>query len=245
MVALAPNRSETSPWDVLDPFPKLHSRARELKTTQCTEVPHSKSRSGIEIWLTIYDCRDGLESFTRDPIGFEGSEWGLYQLFNSRPFGSLDPTGEICQEPCKPRTKKQCCSDAKTDPIGNHPLLRGRAFCCDGSMVACVWDDRILFVTHAKDLIAKCIGKHEDEHVADAFPCPAGCPRFDNIRYMNGITNDWSECRAYLRAQRCIFAARRQCVRDPSCNPREIDEYGFKDLDPKIRFHCGKAGMIW
>ena len=70
MVAPAPITNETSTWDVLDTFPKLHSRAREAKTTPCTEVPMLKSRNRIEIWLTIYDDCDGLESFTRDPIGY-------------------------------------------------------------------------------------------------------------------------------------------------------------------------------
>lgn len=37
MVALDPNTSETTTWDILDEFLKLHSRAREQKTTDCTE----------------------------------------------------------------------------------------------------------------------------------------------------------------------------------------------------------------
>ena len=93
MVALAPNTSETSTWDVLDGFPKLHSRAREVKTTHCTEASHSKSLDCVEIWLTIYEGCDGLESFTRDPIGFDGSEWNLYSYVDSRPLLGLDPSG--------------------------------------------------------------------------------------------------------------------------------------------------------
>ena len=31
----------------------------------------------------------------RDPIGYEGSEWGLYEAFGSRSPKSLDPTGKI------------------------------------------------------------------------------------------------------------------------------------------------------
>ena len=70
MVALAPITSETSPWDVLDTFPKQHSRAREAKTSNCTEARHSKSLGRVEIWLMIYEGCDGLESFTRDLIGY-------------------------------------------------------------------------------------------------------------------------------------------------------------------------------
>ena len=93
MVALAPNTSETSTWDVLDTFPKLHSRAREAFTARCTEAPHSKSRNGIEIWQVVYESRIGLESFTRDPIGYAGSEWDLYEFVGSNPPKSIDPMG--------------------------------------------------------------------------------------------------------------------------------------------------------
>ncbi len=34
-----------------------------------------------------------IESFTRDPIGFEGSEWNLYELFAGAPFSYVDPYG--------------------------------------------------------------------------------------------------------------------------------------------------------
>ena len=94
MVALAPNTSETSPWDVLDTFPKLHSRAREAKPRFCTEAPHSKSLDRVEIWLTIFESRVGLESFTRDPIGYKGSEWSLYEYAKANCLMNIDPTGE-------------------------------------------------------------------------------------------------------------------------------------------------------
>ena len=103
MVALAPNTSETSPWDVLDGFPKLHSRAREVKTRICTEALHSKSLSHVEICLVISESCVGLESFTRDPIGFFDGE----NLYTARMLlARLDPSGMICFDEKKP------CSDA-------------------------------------------------------------------------------------------------------------------------------------
>jgi len=90
MVALAPNTSETSSWDVLDGFPKLHSRARDLKTRICTEAPHSKSLSRVEIWLMISESCVGLESFTRDPIGMHDGA-SVYQIYFW--LHGLDPTG--------------------------------------------------------------------------------------------------------------------------------------------------------
>jgi len=93
MVALDPNTSETSPWDVLNTFPKLHPRAREAKTRICTEAPRSKSLSRVEIWLVIYESRVGLESFTRDRIGFKAGSLNIYQYIASSPLRATDPTG--------------------------------------------------------------------------------------------------------------------------------------------------------
>ena len=95
MVALAPNTSETSSWDILDGFPKLHSRAREVKTRICTEAPPSKSLSRVEIWLVIYESCDGLESCSRDPIGYEGSPWSLYEFVGGNPSNYMDATGSL------------------------------------------------------------------------------------------------------------------------------------------------------
>lgn len=41
----------------------------------------------------IYDRCDRLESFTRDPIGFVGSRWNLYEFVGSRVLVALDPSG--------------------------------------------------------------------------------------------------------------------------------------------------------
>ena len=95
MVALASYTSETSTWDVLDGFPKLHSRARELKTRTCTEALALKSLVRVEIWQVVYESCDGLESFTRDPIGYEGSDWNLYEYCGTMPLHMNDPSGNI------------------------------------------------------------------------------------------------------------------------------------------------------
>ena len=100
MVALAPNTSETSTWDVLDRFPKLHSRAREVKTARCTEAPAFKSLSRVEIWLTIYEGCAGLELFTRDPTGYRGGI-NLYEYVKSSPLWHSDPSGlTACTDRC-------------------------------------------------------------------------------------------------------------------------------------------------
>ena len=37
--------------------------------------------------------RQRLESFTRDPIGYEGSEWNLYEYCKGCAFTKVDPSG--------------------------------------------------------------------------------------------------------------------------------------------------------
>jgi hypothetical protein len=113
MVALAPITNETPTWDVLDTFPKLHSRAREEKTTPCTEAPHSKSLDRVEIWLTIYETCEGLESFTRDPIGFDGGS-NFYSLVSNSPLSFVDPLGE-CKQVC-------CTGTNNTQFAGIYPF---------------------------------------------------------------------------------------------------------------------------
>jgi len=99
MVALAQNTSETSSWDVLNTFQKRHSRAREVKTARCTEASHSKSLSRVEIWLMIYESCVGLESFTRDPIGFDGGAYGIYEYCHTKPHIYMDPFGKQIMPP--------------------------------------------------------------------------------------------------------------------------------------------------
>ena len=116
MVALAPNTSETSSWDVLETFPKLHSRAREVKTRICTEAPHSKSFGRVEIWQAIYESCDGLESFTRDPIGLNGGR-NIYGSYLGLKW--MDPTGL--------HIKLTPATLPKGQPWSNEPLPYGVA----------------------------------------------------------------------------------------------------------------------
>ena len=136
MVALAPNSSETSTWDVLDGFPKLHSRAREAKTQSCTEAPHSKSLGRVEIWLMIYESREGLESFTRDPIDeeFDIEEINLYEFVYGAVLTETDSEGLMmdtisaairgCAEKATPELQIECLELFISQGIDKKGLLR-------------------------------------------------------------------------------------------------------------------------
>ena len=118
MVALAPNTSETSPWDVLETFPKLHSRAREVKTRNCTEARDSKPLSRVEIWLKIHEGCAGLESFTRDPIHYTQSIYGLYAAMFAVK-AAMDPGGNDLVWPWNPNAQWWWPFAGRTPSVGN------------------------------------------------------------------------------------------------------------------------------
>ena len=55
------------------------------------------------IWMNCVESSNAppstttsIGSFTRDPIGFRGSEWGLYEAMDGKPLIGLDPSGLKC-----------------------------------------------------------------------------------------------------------------------------------------------------
>ena len=243
MVALAPNTTETSPWDVHNTFPKLHSRAREVKTRICTEAPYSKSLDCVEIWQVDLESSVGLESFTRDPIGYMGSPWDLYEFVKGRSVLQVDPYGltgdpggwdpkcppcgilnkntECCDESTWPnkihikRNQKQCCAAALA--AGLNGSDGGGVICCDGREVSCAWNVQQLGDPSDK-FIEDCMLLHEDSHHG-AQPCIPICPglaRWTNWPLWNV---DWEECNAYRIEFQCLKSKWKQCT-TPFCRQR-------------------------
>jgi RHS repeat-associated protein len=69
---------------------------------------------------------------SRDPIGYLGSEWNLYEYVENRPLTELDPTGEglwqsykdfwnrlwgNCSKPAKPKATYRIPRPKKPDPV--------------------------------------------------------------------------------------------------------------------------------
>jgi len=50
----------------------------------------------------VYDSRIRLESFSRDPIGYAGSLWNLYEFVDSAPLVKSDPSGNAALSPLIP-----------------------------------------------------------------------------------------------------------------------------------------------
>jgi hypothetical protein len=92
MVTLASNSTDCTLFESSPRFEKLHSRAREARTSRCAEELNQKSKNRIEIRLTIYDYRIRLESCSRDPIGYADG-YNVYLYVGDRALSWTDPSG--------------------------------------------------------------------------------------------------------------------------------------------------------
>ncbi len=59
-----------------------------------------KPRTCTSLRRCNYAERGRLESCARDPIGFKGNEWNLYEYATSSPLHKLDPMGLATLEEC-------------------------------------------------------------------------------------------------------------------------------------------------
>ena len=98
MVALA-NPTKTSTYDSFAAFEKPHSRVRGKVAHQLHRDVPRKSLSRIEIRLSFLKSHVRLESFTRDPIGYWGEDFDLYEYVGSNSIVYVDPLGNFRVRP--------------------------------------------------------------------------------------------------------------------------------------------------
>ena len=96
MVAFASHTIENSYRRAALRFEKPLSRVRGNSAIGSHRARSFNSLNRIEMRLSIYESRDRLESFSRDPIGFEGSPYNLYEYVESNPLVGTDPLGLYC-----------------------------------------------------------------------------------------------------------------------------------------------------
>jgi len=126
------------------------SRAHGNSALDSCRDRSSNSLNRIEIQLSIYESCDRLESLSRDPIGYKGSEWNLYEYVNANPLVKVDPTGKWSWNPltwflCAKKAKdlydcatmqdnwndfgSECDEDYKDDTFGM--IIEGQRRCPD------------------------------------------------------------------------------------------------------------------
>jgi len=190
---------------------------------------------------------------SKDPIGFRGSKWSLYEYVMSRPTIMKDPTGLVCfVGPCllpssynfAPRSETECCSDAKASGIDNDDL--GGVVCCDGKTVTCTWNIPITTSVSAKNIISDCIRKHEDSHHADIVPCKTGiCARGisrGKFALLQVHGRNTSECDAYRIEINCLTSSIAKCNGDAICEGW-VEHYIQESIEGLLKYCSGSPWL--
>ena len=156
---------------------------------------------------------------TRDPIGYEGSEWNLYEYVYSDPLLFSDPYGKFfflsgCSGPSR-RKPDTCCRDAAR--LGLSAGDGGGVVCCDGRKVSCSWQPS-QGNTKGDSIINECTLRHEDDHHDDILACPKTIPSLTRPPFAPGKSRAAEECKAYQVELDCLRRRRKKCKGSPSCD---------------------------
>ena len=149
-----------------------------------------------------------IASFTRDPIGFKGSPYDLYEFCKSHALTRMDPSG-LKSDPRLPGEGGRCgCNvrgegmvtpkcedickaaldDPKIDKTGS-----GGVICFMGVKCACVFGERFLFSPGDCPKVDEIIKSHERKHFDDV-NCGGGCELF-RPKYIPSVNPIETECR--------------------------------------------------
>jgi RHS repeat-associated protein len=167
---------------------------------------------------------------SRDPIGFDGSRWNVYEYASSRPSHRSDANGLTSLMPCPskiviPCSAKQrrpasvCCQLAQNQGLAG--TAAGGVICCDGRKVPCVWLTGGVAGgggtgnATADAIIDACILAHERDHFDDIPDCPRECLTLTRPPFRFWANPSKEECNAYRMELDCL--SRANCGGDPAC----------------------------
>ena len=83
----APKNLSRRPRKMCSPARAKNRNCRSTASKRVSSTPCRSKRT------CTYECFARLESCSRDPIGYAGSEWNLYEFLGSNPPARLDPSG--------------------------------------------------------------------------------------------------------------------------------------------------------
>jgi hypothetical protein len=168
----------------------------------------------------------------RDPIGYVGSPFNLFEYVKSQPLFRTDPSGKIppiaivpiiiiplifqgCNSAPKPRGEDVCCYEAFN--AGWDKGAIGGVICCDGRKVSCVWQEGGWNATDPKavKIVDKCVKKHEDDHHQRLGACTPDIPSL--YRPRSYVNHDKDECLAYRVEYQCLKSSISECGGDSIC----------------------------
>ena len=203
---------------------------------------------------------------SRDPIGFKGSEWDLYELFNTKVLVERDPSGlggggalagfaRCCggvtydsRTNCcdgsniiSMRSCEVCCSEVRRIKAAQNTPIKDYGFtaCCDGKWCACNTKDTWTHITNSKskDIIASCVDKHEKTHFPD-HPDPCECGKIARRGQQDRYWEDWNECEGYSTEYSCLRRNKSLCNGDLECEYDVEQRMGSVVLLAQGHHHC-------
>ena len=100
---------------------RAHARCSGVNTRRACIETTAKRTSKL---TCTYDNRGRLESCSRDPIGYVGSPWNLYEYVDGMPLIATDPLGLD-----GPRgSRQECTRTRKCSSTGNFSEVRGPVY---------------------------------------------------------------------------------------------------------------------
>jgi len=169
----------------------------------------------------------------------------LYQFIGNAACSAWDILGLTVEN-------ESCCPDKGKDydPCKNTKLPRGNFFgppskiagfvtCWHGKKFSCVVQgevDKFTKNAKAREIILKCVSKHEDTHWPD-IECPASNCEPKAMGPKNGVDGDLSECKAYQAESDCL--AKSDCGSDLDCS-RDVLK-AWLDAQANWKEYCNKA----
>ena len=184
---------------------------------------------------------------TRDPIGFDGGSYGIYEIFYSHPLAYVDPMGFCAEDKDKDDPKyddPECCEKFKKDFKEEIKKVGGviaTVICCKGKYIRCIVKgakERGFTDPEAIKLIDRCVKAHEKEHIDKKHILP--CDKKKDIDWPGSDPKvSWHEreCVALGAELPCLEAAKKECTTD-ACRA-EMDEV-IADAKSDRDYHCAE-----
>ncbi|TWU36632.1 hypothetical protein Q31b_49130 [Novipirellula aureliae] len=186
------------------------------KGSECSCHPNDISAVHDNDHASMYDPTG--KSRSRDPIGFKGSPWNLYEYVNSKPLISTDPLGLLGDPDPLPKTKPPI---PKTKIVKNCVRIGGKAFLVvsvfvEGVLVGkWIGDECFPRIPVDSDRAPECKGNKTCIYSC-RYIGPEACSTVFTISYK--VNNCSRDCPSNIKIDVCNADPRGQAARDGGCD---------------------------
>jgi RHS repeat-associated protein len=164
---------------------------------------------------------------SRDPIGFAGGSWNLYDYVGGRPISLIDPSGHEVHCPCSGTLSDVRKRDEKENTLSGS--VRVATIYCKGGKLIPVF---VVDPSRFDPCEAECLLEHERQHIEQQnYWCPTFCSNPEHEGGVAGIpyifrgalyeeSTNFLECDAYSRELSCLNQKLKAGT--AHCNPHRI-----------------------